>query len=158
MQVPVGSDGRIDAFIPPGTYAVEVPAPAGYYASVGIWPFDGGAELVIPHVRACPSLFVHVSYDGHLKGRVVDASGRGVPGVNVEATRPVNTRHGTPLASTMTDAAGGYDLAHLSPGAYRVAVNVGWNGVLSRVQKPRVYHPGTTNDSLPTSRWARANG
>ena len=66
-----------------------------------------------------PQILMAQNATGSLRGQVVDPSGGAVPNTPVQVTTPASQ-----TLTTITNAAGGYELANLTPGKYTVAVTV----------------------------------
>jgi hypothetical protein len=111
-----GGDGRFRAdAVPDGDYAIEVLKPNFVSATL--------------RVRLGPEsapLFVRLARFGVISGRVADADGRAVPGVNITA---MTRRAGGAMQpfgfSIRLDESGQYRVFNLPPGEYAVAASYG---------------------------------
>ncbi len=117
------------------------------------------AKVSVPD-RGCAERSFYTQSDGHIRGRVLDAAGKGIPDVDVQAV-PWTKRNllqgqlsgnvSTLYAST--DASGAYDLGLVLPGEYMVVA-----GQFPQVdnRKPSYapqYYPGagSRNGAVPVS-------
>ena len=120
----------------PGRYEVSIVGPEGYSG------WGPGSPIEIPNNRACAETNFSISPDGRITGRVIDARGRGVPSVRVEATgadAPVPEYCAPEMASSDPD--GFFELRSLPPGRYLVGLNL--RDLPSEYNPyPRVLYPG----------------
>ena len=103
----------------------------------------GDEQHDMPDPRQCTRIFLSVTYDGRLAGKIQDAGGRPIAGV------PVHARAwtvGSSIAQTKTDSGGAYELQGLPPGRYMVGVNINQP---PSVDAPydAVFSPGTSIES-----------
>jgi hypothetical protein len=123
--------------IEPGTYSVAVDLSPQYYAEI----FPRTVELI--DVAGCAEVNVTVRYDGRVSGRIVDVSGRPIPGVTIELTVPagLDQAFGPERLRVLSDRSGRYELIHVPAGTFVVGINTHRNrdGGLPQL---RVFHPG----------------
>jgi hypothetical protein len=124
---------------PAGEYAVQVVAAENEYV-------HASPTIVVANARACATMRASIAPDGRVRGRVVDAQGRPVPGVTVELGVHFRLEHpytsGDIKAATGTD--GVYELKRVPPGEYVVGINFSRDGD-GELVLPRVFLPGTGN-------------
>lgn len=131
-------DGRFAATgLQPGRYSVRLDLPAGYYA------LGTGEAVELADARACADVTVHVLYDGHVSGRVLDSGGRPVAGLTLDVVSPsqlerrIGGQH-----RTLTGRDGRFEFTQLPPGRFVVALNPVRSAQPSA--EPSVYFPGVT--------------
>jgi hypothetical protein len=122
FSVPSGGSGRYRvAFTPPGGYAVD----------------DGPTLLDLHDARSCAIVERRVTYDGRVDGRVVNATGRPLPGLTIElATTP-----GTIVGRAVTDDRGRYQFVRVSPGRFMIGINL-TTPRSGAPKPPRIFYPG----------------
>ncbi|MFO0601408.1 MAG: carboxypeptidase-like regulatory domain-containing protein [Myxococcaceae bacterium] len=116
--------GRFAFSVPPGDYELEV-------VTAGYRPWRGEApKISLPVAAACASRVFTLSIDGRIEGRLTDAGGKPVAGVEVyaEAKREAD-RHWR--LSGKTDAEGRYVIHEVPPGSFTVGVSVADSGGIS---------------------------
>jgi hypothetical protein len=123
------ADGGYSVNLPPGSYDLTVEVPTGLYVQVPV------SSIVIRDPRACVTRDVGVRYDGHIRGRVVTATGTPVPHLPLEIGPPRNVSGPSHWSTiyAVTDATGAFDIARVPPGRFVLAVS----------SAPRLLHPGT---------------
>ncbi|HEX8148706.1 MAG TPA: carboxypeptidase regulatory-like domain-containing protein [Pyrinomonadaceae bacterium] len=143
-EVRTDAEGRARlSGLKPGAYKIRLALPEG------LTTYKEEQELTVAD-RGCAGVFYSVSDDGRVGGRVADAEGRAVAGIQVtlvEADDPEPERHYARYATTGED--GRYDFKGLPPGRYLLAVN------LNRYPQPgdptnaypRTYYPGVPQAS-----------
>jgi hypothetical protein len=121
-----------------GRYTISVDLPANQYFS--LWP----NPVELADIRGCAETSGVVSYNGRLQGRVADARGAPVPGLTVEIVAYARsaTPSGQPLASTITDLEGRYEMDHIPRGTYVLGINM-QHKTSAGGRFPLAYHPGT---------------
>jgi hypothetical protein len=138
IDTATNSQGNFSAEgIAPGTYTVAVQLSPAYYAEVS----PKAVELLDPN--GCAEVNAVVRYDGHVSGRIVDASGRPLPGVTIDLTVPtgLDQQYGPERLRVLSDREGKYKLTHVPPGTFVVAINTERNRD-GDLPQPRVFHPG----------------
>ncbi len=129
-----------------GAYNVSVDVPDGYYADVPSTVVD------LRDARGCADASVTLYSNGVLSGRVIDASGRPVPGLTVEIAQTTLRER----KRVITDRDGRYVLTRLPSGRFLVGINtVPSHG--NGTRQPRVFHPGV-EAIVSASRVAIAEG
>jgi hypothetical protein len=120
-EVRTDASGRftIDG-VPSGTFTLSALAPTQFT------PRQVGHQIEVKNPRGCRQVDFWVRYDGRVSGSLLDATGRPLAGIHVEA---IAAEHATdpPMsayATAMTDAHGGFELIGLSPGRYVFGVNL----------------------------------
>ena len=114
-------DGRYEvAALPAGTMTLTLIPPAGFdtrYLE---------RTIEIPNVRACAVHDFQLTYVAAASGLVVDASGRPLPGVSVEAVAAELAAHQPRphQSSVKTDESGRFQFDDLPPGLYVFGVNL----------------------------------
>ena len=129
----------------PGRYAVRLDLP------------DTQVGLINPSVvelrdaRGCVETSGTVTNDGRVSGRVIDSSGRPVPGLTVDLTVPagIDEPFGPERIRAATDADGRYELRRVPAGRFVVGVNT-QRGSSGELQGPRVFHPGVESIAAAT--------
>ena len=81
------------------------------------------SPVTIKDLRGCAGVAVVLAFDGHIRGRVVDANLKPLAGVTIDAVA-TGERVPSYWHAFVTDENGIYDIAKLTPGRYRVGVNV----------------------------------
>jgi hypothetical protein len=138
IQVASNAQGAFVAEgIEPGTYSVAVDLSPQYYAEI----FPKTVEQI--DAAGCAEVSVTVRYDGRVSGRIVDNSGRPVPGVTIELTVPAGLDQtlGPERIRVLSDRSGRYELTHVPAGTFVVGINTHRNRDGGLTQ-PRVFHPG----------------
>jgi hypothetical protein len=120
-----------------GRYDVRLDVPEGQHGRVAPNPVE------LRDSRGCAEVSGSVSYDGRVRGRVVDASGRGVPGLTIELTVPagLDDSSGPERIRALTGQDGRYELRQIPPGRYIVGINT-QRAADAPVPFPRIFHPG----------------
>lgn len=139
-----------------GEYAVRGVA-AGKYKVTPVLPDHlYASELpreVILTERGCGAASYSVSYNGRIRGRVLDARGQPVPraSLNLILVDEVNSRRATSITAG-TDAGGDYKLKHMVAGRYLlgIALSGSFGSEHPEAAYPRIYHPGVTDPNLAT--------
>ncbi len=125
--------------VPLGKAAVRIVLPFGFEPN----PFERDVEIRDP--RACGLVDLAIQQFVKASGTVVDAAGRNVPGVMVDAVA-------AELAGFMlqpyqqparTNQNGVFEFRALPPGAYVFGVNLTRNPVTRGLNGPAIYLPGT---------------
>jgi Carboxypeptidase regulatory-like domain len=115
----------------PGRYRVAVTSPAGYATD------DGSTVVDLRDSRSCASVEHRLYYNGSVRGRVVNATGRPVAGLTIElATAPAAV-----VAKTVTDDRGRYQFVRVSPGRFVIGINLTTRRS-GTPRPPRVFYPG----------------
>jgi hypothetical protein len=131
--------------VPPGSYVVEV-SRDGYGYRFSMYSFSPTRSLpvtVAPGARTQVPPIALVAA-GTVRGRVLDANGKGIAGAGVEILRLTNDEDGRRIWRSLstiilTDGEGRYERTMLGPGDYYVRTILE-NGPL----RIPVYHPETT--------------
>ena len=119
-------DGRYEmGGLKPGSYTVAVRAKGfvqAYYGKSGATLMDFGAQVTATGGRITSGLDVRLQQAGGISGRITDAKGVGIPGVEIELVREQGPG-GTPgpgggFAQTIDD--GSYRMTDVPPGDYMV--------------------------------------
>ena len=138
-RVVTGADGRFAATgLSAGHYSVHLELADGLAGEA----MPGTIEL--KDARACADASAEVFADGRVVGRVVDASGRAIPGLTVDLTLPAGLDDGSPgpeRLHALTDARGRFEIARVPPGRFVLGVNTRRDGE-GRLIEPRFFHPG----------------
>jgi hypothetical protein len=111
-------EGRWETRLPPGTYRARVELPAEYTGGG-----DRG-EFTIADPRACQRLDATIDWNGRLTGRVVDAAGRPLVGVDVHCTSPGQGRPFWVPRFTRTDDEGRFHFKGLERGQQEVRIGI----------------------------------
>jgi hypothetical protein len=111
-----------------GRYAVDVTAPGRYELDVALpdtlYSVQPRHVIDVPSPYACVERHIDVRFNGRLAGRVIDARGRGVPGVIV-THRPSEQRTNTDArTSVLTRDDGSYEIGRLPPGVFVVSMEL----------------------------------
>jgi hypothetical protein len=131
--------------VPPGSYVIEV-SRDGYGYRLSLYAVNPTRSLpvtVAPGTRTqVPPIALLAA--GTLRGRVLDANGKGIAGAGVEVLRLTNDEDGRKIWRTvsdpvLTDNEGRYERTMLGPGDYYVRTILE-NGPM----RLTVYHPETT--------------
>ena len=104
-----------------GNYGLSILVPDGYSTSMPTRPVE------IPNARACFESDFGLSPSGRISGWVVDASGRGVSNVEVEATAAdivLDRETYLQVVSARSDDSGFFELRELPPGRYITGINL----------------------------------
>lgn len=133
--------------VPPGDYQLEVIKPVGLSA----WN-DYSPRIVVPTAASCARTWLAVGWNGQIRGRVADATGKPVAGVEVGAEPSIGGDEFSRRMAT-TSADGTYVIRFADADKYRVGVSMpGWevspdspyptsyftrNGVRATVDVPR---------------------
>ena len=97
-----------------GTYEISVDAPARYYAD------HAGRRVELRDPKACADVDLVLFDNGRVKGRVIDAAGRSVPGLTIElATANLAQR-----TKTVTDREGRFEIARVPSGRYLLRAGI----------------------------------
>jgi hypothetical protein len=118
VRLTTDTDGLWETRLPPGTYRAQVDLPAAY---------AGGGDrgtFTIDDPRACQRLDVTIDWNGRLRGRVVDAAGRPLAGVDVHCTSPGQGRPFWVPRFTRTDDDGRFRFAGLERGQQEVRIGI----------------------------------
>jgi hypothetical protein len=143
-QVRTRADGTFDTRVPAGTYALSVDAPDGLYA---LHP----ESVTIRDVRGCAEAYIDVRSDGRITGRVLDAHGTPLKGVEMQLLEVRDgARPGSPpdlYASEVhetvhSDAEGAYQFLRVEPGTYVIGIDSRTAGS-QPWRRAWVMHPGT---------------
>lgn len=129
------ADGRYEiASLTPGSYTVAARAQGfvdGYYGRGPGMAQDFGAQVMTRGGRITAGIDLRVQRAGRVSGRIFDANGNGLAGVEIELVRP----HPEPgdsirraVAFAQTEEGGAYDLAGVAPGDYFVRAYIGRYG------------------------------
>lgn len=141
-----GPDGRFELQVPRGNVG-SITVQADGFAP---WPWareDRASMRALRQLRGTEpvELTIVLRAGGGIAGRVLDADGRPVPGVEVEARLKRQT---APAGSSVSDGEGRYALGTLAPGDYDLAIAT--PGVLPAVeQKLRVRVPSDATAPVP---------
>jgi hypothetical protein len=142
-DVTTDRDGRYEfAALPVGTMTLTV-TPAGRFDTRYL-----ETRIEIPNVRACAIRDFQLSYVAEAFGVVVDANGRPVPGVSVDAVAAELAGHLPPPYQypVKTDEHGRFEFTDLPPGLYVFGVNLTkpqWARSDFKPAGPAVFLPGT---------------
>ena len=142
----------------PGRYAVEISPPEGHTA----WRTWAPVEIV--NRRACAEADFSVTPAGRIGGRVVDAAGRGIPRLNVEATAAdvdLDRVQFIPAVTDQSDAEGYFEFENLPPGDYIVGTNLAdlpSDTGPTRGQSTREAANAQSSGSVSDSRWSSGRG
>jgi beta-lactamase regulating signal transducer with metallopeptidase domain len=124
-QTRTGENGTYElAGLKPGNYTLLVKAPGfveTYYGKTSSTVMDFGTQVTAAGGRVTSGLDVRVQPAGSISGRITDAKGRGLPGVEVELVRSgarLPAAGAAVFAQTIED--GTYRMRDVSPGDYVV--------------------------------------
>jgi hypothetical protein len=107
------------------------------------------SEVAIRDLRACVGVEVTIAFDGHIRGRVLDANLTPVAGVTVDAIVP-GERNPPYAHAAVTDAGGLYEIPKLPPGRYVVGVNARQDYTGSGFGRPSYFPAVATADAAAT--------
>ena len=122
--------------LPLGKYEISPEAPVGYQS------VSRAVELRDP--RGCGRTDLFIKYDGRVTGRVVDSSGRPVPGLPLDLVVPANMNKrggGSNRIQAWSTANGAFELHLVPPGEYLLGTYP-IDGVDGRLTFPRAFYPG----------------
>ena len=108
--------------LPAGTYCLEFYDFAGEYAPEFFddqSTVDAGIDIVVAAGATVSGIQAALAGAGHISGRVFDTGDAGVPEVAVTAMGRIAGQW-VPIADSVTDASGDYDVPGLTSGDYRV--------------------------------------
>ena len=138
-DVVTGRDGRYELTgVPPGMISISVVTPFGFAP-------QSVSDIEIKDARACVKADFGLHAQASASGFVVDATGRPVAGVSVEAVAAELAGYQPEPFHypARTDDRGRFSFERLPPGAYVFGVNLTKN--LNRAPaEPQVFLPGTT--------------
>jgi hypothetical protein len=129
--------------LPPGSYQVTPAYPAHLSADNGSRP----AQVV---ARGCAQLDFHTYADARIKGHVLDAEGRPLPGVGVELIPSDRTEVSNRGLTAYTNREGYYELKAVPPGRFLLGLNLN-TAPDERVPYPRTYYPGVGSAAQATA-------
>ena len=121
--------------LPAGEYKITATVPSGFTS--------GPEQTITLHDKGCAEVDWHVSYDGHVRGRVADVDGTPVGHLMVELQRrDANSFNGLAMVDMQeTGEAGRYDFSRISPGDYIIVANN--LGASPTRPYPRIYYPAS---------------
>jgi hypothetical protein len=124
--------------LPVGVSTLTVGAPPGF-GSRGLQ-----RELDLTDLRACNERNFELSYVAAASGRVVDAAGRALAGLRVDAVAAELAGHQPPPYQTpaITDERGAFEFVDLPPGTYVFGVNLTKPRYGRATQEAAVFLPG----------------
>jgi hypothetical protein len=136
LQAIAGRDGRFSIeTLRPGRYRLSLDLPPTLLGEV--WP----PTIDVAASGGCLAVRATVAFDGRVRGRVVDASARGVPGLSIDI---LERRRGVPdvegARHIVTNVEGRYEISRLPPGDYIVGINSSADA--DRAGLPRLFYPG----------------
>jgi carboxypeptidase family protein/prealbumin domain-containing protein len=156
LEVKTDSDGKYDVQgLEPGIYRVTAVAPEGYvpFRSVRWGDYSKSWDKGLPlRDCGCAQLVFELSPSAKVDGRVLDAEGRPLSGVEVSLISEkwreeeeikdgdiglLQTRY------SETDAGGRYKIEKVAPGRYLLGVNV--IRPTSQSPYPRIFYPGVSD-------------
>jgi hypothetical protein len=138
-DVTTNADGRFDIRdLPAGKAAVTVVLPPGFE------PSSFEQEIVLGDPRACGEIDLPIQQVARASGTVVDASGRPLGGVSVDAVAAELAGFDPPPYQhpAQTDERGAFKFDYLPPGAYVFGVNL-TKSPYGRPRGKSVFLPGT---------------
>jgi hypothetical protein len=149
-----GADGTYRLELPPGTYQLDVVDPDPSFSSI-----HTTQAIALPVAGTWARHDFNVSWNGRLRGRLLDHAGQ--PAANVlvrlldaESSEPLG-RFGVYGPAARTDAGGNYEISRVPEGRYQVAVSVPFDTALP---VPATYYPGVpTRGQARTVELSRAN-
>lgn len=131
--------GGFRVSVPPGEYTLEVVKPAGLAA----WN-DFSPPFTVPTPAACAQTWLAVGWNGQIRGRVVDAAGKPVAGVEVGA-QPFAGGDELSRRVARSGADGGFAIRFADGGKYRVGVSMpGWEVTPDSPYPTSYYTKGTS--------------
>jgi len=140
-DVTTNADGRFDIpDLPVGKAKVIIVPPFGFQPS----PFE--QEFELKDVRACTEVNLSIRQSARASGTVVDASGRPLAGVSVEAVAAELAGFDPPEYQfpVRTDERGAFEFTYLPPGMYVFGVNLTRSPYpYGRPRGKSVFLPGT---------------
>jgi hypothetical protein len=98
----------------PGRFTVSVVAGDRYYSD------ELPAIVELRDARACAVVDRRLSDNGRIKGRVIDATGRPIPGLTIDLTTAI----GAPSRRTITDRSGWYEFSRVPSGRFLIGVDI----------------------------------
>jgi Carboxypeptidase regulatory-like domain len=135
----------------PGSYHVNAHVPDRFYSDAA------ASQVTLVDSRACATVTATLHDNGHVAGRVVDASGRPVAGLTIElaaaSSKPAGRSRGRRM---VTDREGRYRFARLPRGRFVLSVPAGPSRG-SDPQPSSVYFPGV-DSVVESTRLALAPG
>jgi len=147
MILPIDREGNFEGVgLKAGTYSLAVTAPATTLVRLS----DRAISL---KDRSCAPVSVHLEFNGRIRGRIVDSDGNPLGNVRVAVLPAWFTNKSeysnVHAATARADAAGRYEIGPLSPGEYRVGVNINQPPTL-KAPYPPTYYPGVSTRSEAT--------
>ncbi len=111
-----------------GRYAFEPSAPGSYVLDVrlpdSMYTLQPRRTIEVPDSHACVESNVDVLFDGHISGRIVDATGRAIGGLTVAHRRTDPAARVQDSRRTLTHDDGTFRIEKLPPGPFVVAVEL----------------------------------
>ena len=141
--------------LPLGVLTITVAAPHGFD------PRGLQTELSLGDLRACDERNFELKYVASASGSVVDAAGRALAGIQVEAVAAELAGHRPPpyQEPAITDERGAFEFERLPPGIYVFGVNLTRPRYGRATDEPAVFLPGVGwRRTRPSSNFARETG
>src|SRR5262249_14092057 len=101
-------------------------------------------ELSVPDAAACARRDIIMVIDGRIRGRITDAAGKPVAGLQVSAEAAPGTRQPWVL-DAKTDADGRYEIQQVQPGKFYVGVSADLGGPRAESPYPTTFYPGVAD-------------
>ena len=124
FETRASSDGRYEFRVPVGRYRLSVETGEQFYSAPDSSP---GIDVRVVEATPCAPIDIQIKSNGRLRGRLVDAAGRGVPFLSLDVAdrmRADSLDTISPVARTMTDADDRFRFERLAPGDYAIGLTL----------------------------------
>jgi hypothetical protein len=136
------NDGSYRLDVPPGSYTLDVTDPGARIQGGG-----QGPAVKLPDPAACARRDIDMVWDGRIRGRILDHTGKPAAKIIVSAHGTRGTRQSWRL-DTYTDANGSYEIREVPEGSFVVAVNhPGDGGPYDTFPIPPTFYPGVDTEA-----------
>jgi hypothetical protein len=132
------SSGRYKLLVPPGKYTLDVIDPGTHV----LWDRLPTVELTDP--AACESEDITLRYNGRIRGKLLDHTGKPAANVPISAHGPATQG----ALRAVSNASGEYEITGVQAGRYLVAVNhASEGGPDAHSPIPTTYYPGVATEA-----------
>ena len=161
-QTKTDKDGVFEIYdLPPGKYFIEPETPAGWKVDPSWFRYSAsiiGSDIRNPEMRLPKqaavmlepkkhaSVYIVITIDNYVRGRVLDSTGRGLNNVCVFLLRPGQDKWG-PVGCT--DEQGGFKITEVPEGEYVLVANQDGKPS-SREPFPKIFYPSATERERAT--------